>query len=271
MKTFSQSSNQLPNIMIPSIPRRRFLGSAAATVAWSALPSLAAETPPGSKIRLGLIGRGWWGLLDAKAALKSGGVEVVAVCDIDSDHLAAAVEEITKLGLEYHLVTAYTSLLAVDRSKKVSDGDIPTVQQPVPTPEGTSASNFNAAPASPAPMPYAVATPSYAMKAPKAKYKDELDDLVGGKKDPGAAVNSPEALSNAQISAVMKKANASSCLAIGAGKVQIKVTINSAGSVTNVTADGTPLGNCLAGIIRRLKFPAISLASQTFPYPFEVK
>lgn len=106
--------------MIPSIPRRRFLGSAAATVAWSALPSLAAETPPGSKIRFGLIGCGWWGLLDAKAALKSGGVKVVAVCDIDSDHLAAAVEEITKLqGTAPKAFKLYEEMLGVDSLQAV--------------------------------------------------------------------------------------------------------------------------------------------------------
>jgi hypothetical protein len=69
----------------------------------------------------------------------------------------------------------------------------------------------------------------------------------------------------------MAKANTSSCLAIGTGKVQMKVTISSSGSVTNAAGDGTPLGNCVAGIVRRLKFPTISSPSQTFPYPVYVK
>ena len=104
------------------------------------------------------------------------------------------------------------------------------------------------------------------------KNKDELDDLLGGKKDSGTAASSgPETLSNAQISGVMSKANTSSCLAIGTGKVQMKVTISSSGSVTNAAGDGTPLGNCVAGIVRRLKFPSISSPSQTFPYPVYVK
>jgi predicted dehydrogenase len=79
------------------MPRRTFLGSAAATVALATLPSHAADSPPGSKIRIGLIGCGWWGLIDALAAFKAGGVEVVAVCDVDSSHLATAAEEIAKL------------------------------------------------------------------------------------------------------------------------------------------------------------------------------
>ena len=101
--------------MMNSIPRRHFLGSAAATVALAALPSTAADSPPGSKIRIGLIGCGWWGLIDAKAALKSGGVEVVAVCDVDSAHLAAAADEIAKLqGSRPKEFKSHEELLAVE-------------------------------------------------------------------------------------------------------------------------------------------------------------
>jgi Ca-activated chloride channel homolog len=195
------------------------------------------------------------------------------------DH--TTVEEITKLGLSYHLVTAYTSLIAVDHSKKISDGDIPTVQQPVPTPDGTSAASFNgpmtvspalmAMPVTPM-SPTPAADPSYPMKAPKAKDKSELDELLGSKKETGsAAENSPKTLSKAQIFSTMSTANYSSCLVMGTGKVPVQVTINSAGLITNVTIEDTPLGKCVANLIRRLKFLAISSASQTFPYVVNVK
>ena len=46
-----------------------------------------------------------------------------------------AVETITSLGLDYRLVTAYTSFVAVDRSKKVGDGHSTTIVQPVDAPE----------------------------------------------------------------------------------------------------------------------------------------
>ena len=45
-------------------------------------------------------------------------------------------EHITALGLDYRLVTAYTSFVAVDRSKKVGNGKTRTVVQPVEAPEG---------------------------------------------------------------------------------------------------------------------------------------
>jgi predicted dehydrogenase len=44
-----------------------------------------------------MIGVGWWGMINARAAFKAGGVEVLAICDIDSEHLEKSAEEIEKL------------------------------------------------------------------------------------------------------------------------------------------------------------------------------
>ena len=68
--------------------RRRFLkvtslGSAAVASTFC-FPSLSDDR----KIKIGLIGTGWYGMVDIKAALKIGGVEVIAICDVDSDHLS---------------------------------------------------------------------------------------------------------------------------------------------------------------------------------------
>jgi predicted dehydrogenase len=49
------------------------------------------------KIKAGLIGCGWYGMVDTRSALKTGDLEVVAVCDVDSDHLANSAAEIEKL------------------------------------------------------------------------------------------------------------------------------------------------------------------------------
>lgn len=49
------------------------------------------------KIKIGLIGSGWYGMVITKAALKTGGVEVIAVCDVDSEHLKNSLDEIEKL------------------------------------------------------------------------------------------------------------------------------------------------------------------------------
>ena len=56
--------------------RREFLGVTAATAAAAVF---AGAAQPGEKrpdLRLGLIGAGWYGMVDAKAALKAGGVEI---------------------------------------------------------------------------------------------------------------------------------------------------------------------------------------------------
>jgi predicted dehydrogenase len=76
--------------------RREFLGTTAASAAAIVTHSVygAAEQ---RTLRLGLIGAGWYGMVDAKAALKAGGVEVVAVCDVDSEHLKQSADELEKL------------------------------------------------------------------------------------------------------------------------------------------------------------------------------
>jgi len=44
-------------------------------------------------VRVGVLGAGWWGMLDLKAAFKAGGVEAVALCDVDSERLEKAAAE----------------------------------------------------------------------------------------------------------------------------------------------------------------------------------
>ena len=48
------------------------------------------------------------------------------------------VKEVTELGLNYNLLTAYTSFVAVDNEVRNKDGNITTVKQPLPLPEGVS-------------------------------------------------------------------------------------------------------------------------------------
>ena len=47
------------------------------------------------------------------------------------------VKEVTALGLKYNLLTPYTSFVAVDQVKR-ADGQVVTVKQPLPLPEGVS-------------------------------------------------------------------------------------------------------------------------------------
>ncbi|HKJ80181.1 MAG TPA: Gfo/Idh/MocA family oxidoreductase, partial [Prolixibacteraceae bacterium] len=49
------------------------------------------------KYKIGLIGCGWYGMVITKSALKTGDVEVIAVCDVDSAHLKTSSDEIETL------------------------------------------------------------------------------------------------------------------------------------------------------------------------------
>jgi len=48
------------------------------------------------------------------------------------------IQEVTSLGLAYNLLTAYTSFVAVDTEVRNKDGQVTTVRQPLPLPEGVS-------------------------------------------------------------------------------------------------------------------------------------
>lgn len=98
------------------VPRRRFLQSgllgAAAT---AALPSLLRAADPTRKLKLGLIGCGWYGMVDVEAAFKVGGVEVLALCDVDSEHLSQSAAKVEKLqGSRPKTFKHHADLLAVE-------------------------------------------------------------------------------------------------------------------------------------------------------------
>jgi len=48
------------------------------------------------------------------------------------------IKEVTDLGLQYNLLTAYTSFIAIEEDVKANNGDLTTVDQPLPLPEGVS-------------------------------------------------------------------------------------------------------------------------------------
>jgi len=78
------------------------------------------------KLRLGLIGSGWYGMVDAKAALKAGNVEITAICDVDSAHLKESADELEKLqGTRPKTFKYYHDLLEVKGLNAVIIGTMP--------------------------------------------------------------------------------------------------------------------------------------------------
>ncbi|MEN6336560.1 MAG: Gfo/Idh/MocA family oxidoreductase [Phycisphaerales bacterium] len=95
------------------IDRRDFIRTTTGTLAMIGIAShLSADEAAKPPIKLGLIGCGWYGMVDVRAAFKAGGVEVSAICDVDSEHLAASGAEIEKLqGYQPRTFKEYNELL----------------------------------------------------------------------------------------------------------------------------------------------------------------
>ena len=60
-------------------------------------PWVKAQSKTGRKYRTALIGSGWWGMNILRVAIADGSVEVVALCDVDSDELEVSADEVESL------------------------------------------------------------------------------------------------------------------------------------------------------------------------------
>ena len=98
-----------------TLARRSFVKAVAGLGMASRYASALHADEPQQKLKLGLIGCGWYGWVDVEAAFKVGGVEVVALCDVDSEHLQSASDKAEKLqGYRPRGFKHYEELLRVD-------------------------------------------------------------------------------------------------------------------------------------------------------------
>ncbi len=79
-----------------TLHRRTFISSTAAATALLAAPKIHAASKA-KQYRTALIGSGWWGMNILREALAAGQTKVVALCDVDSDRLEIAAEEVEDL------------------------------------------------------------------------------------------------------------------------------------------------------------------------------
>jgi len=78
------------------------------------------------KLKIGLIGAGWYGMVITEAALKVGGVEVIAVCDIDTEHLKSSADKLESLqGSRPTELKDYNDLLDIKDLDAVMIGSVP--------------------------------------------------------------------------------------------------------------------------------------------------
>lgn len=75
-----------------TLKRRHFLAAAASAPVITQIKANAQT----KTLKCGVIGCGWYGIVDLKAAWKVGGVECIAVCDVDSQHLKSAADLVEK-------------------------------------------------------------------------------------------------------------------------------------------------------------------------------
>ena len=79
-----------------------------------------------SKLKIGLIGAGWYGMVITEAALKVGGVEVIGVCDIDTEHLKTSTDKLESLqGSRPKEFKNYNDLLDLKGLEAVFIGSVP--------------------------------------------------------------------------------------------------------------------------------------------------
>lgn len=105
--------------------------------------------------------------------------------------------EVTRLGLSYNLLTAYTSFVAVDTLVRNAGGASTTVTQPLPMPEGVSDAAVGGVASAPAPMmKYASAPAAMEVQAPDRASRRE--SYQGARMEPKGR---PSAGASAQASA----------------------------------------------------------------------
>ncbi len=189
------------------------------------------------------------------------------------DASQAKIDAITQLGLDYHLMTQYTSFVAVDERVRNQGGKSETVKQPLPLPEGVSdlavgdSSGFAGGRA-------AYASSPTSMPAPKLMRVERDRGDVGKAKD-GPAENKagPSSFSITRVDIAKGDAKADdvrriitasrarilACLkATGTalGKLALELTIDANGRVTGVRVVSGTAGTCLTSTFTGLVFPA---------------
>ena len=193
------------------------------------------------------------------------------------------VKEVTALGLKYSLMTPYTSFVAVDQVKR-ADGQVVTVKQPLPLPEGVSDLAIGES-------RMKAMMPSMMPGSPRLLAKDESAGFMGGgsaaKPGPQGSGTVPAAPAAPQVSMTVKDiqvkgnltpaavqkaledelAKLTQCCqeAAKAGlklpdEITLTFTIGLDGKSTgtpkvSLTAPHKSLENCLAAALKGIQFP----------------
>jgi Ca-activated chloride channel family protein len=183
------------------------------------------------------------------------------------------IKEVTDLGLNYNLLTAYTSFVAVDNEVRNVDGKPTSVKQPLPLPEGVSdyavGGQMNCAMA-PAPAMYKGMRTDGKMESRFSRDKSAREEIqTPGKKDKEqkvsiVSVTAGRGPAKDEMLKVVRDglSDLEKCLSGKkvSGTIKINLTINADGTIRNVEiAEGVSDGQfrqCVVRWMRLLIFPA---------------
>jgi Ca-activated chloride channel family protein len=176
------------------------------------------------------------------------------------------IREVTELGLQYHLLTAYTSFVAIDSEVRNSDGKPTTVKQPLPLPRGVGdyavGGKMMQAHAPIAAMANREALP--AENGTLAKGKQAKEEEKGRKATIAIAdLAVSQGLSKEEVVRKLTEQTATleSCFAGAKGKLVIRLTVDPDGTVKRVQVISSTLKRgkvapCVADLLRKIRLPA---------------
>jgi len=155
---------------------------------------------------------------------------------------------------------------------------------PAPTRPAAAAAAAPAPAAAPTPPP--AARPAPAPAAPAGGGPSSVDDLLRRAAPSAAApvaaataapsADLPERLGRAQITGVLSPLTGAvrSCAQGQTGTAPVSIVIGNDGAVRTATVGGqfggTPIGDCIAGVVRRAHFPQFRAATQNLMFPYVI-
>jgi Ca-activated chloride channel family protein len=176
------------------------------------------------------------------------------------------IQEVTELGLQYNLLTAYTSFVAIDSEVRNIDGKPATVKQPLPLPQGVTdyavGGKMMQAYAPMAAMAKREALPAENRTLAKGKQaKDEEKDRQATIVIADIAVS--QGLSKEEVVRKLTEQTATleSCFAGAKGKLVIRLTVSPDGTVKSVkvlssTFKNSKAHSCVLAALKKITMSA---------------
>ena len=174
------------------------------------------------------------------------------------------IEQVTDLGLAYNLLTAYTSFVAVDTEIRNTTGDVSTVKQPLPLPQGVSDYAVGGMKLSQTPACFLAKKPLWeAAEQEIDKDETKIDKSAKRGCSIGELTAAPGSSKEAILNTFRKKLGDIDRCVLGSavrGKLILDLTIGSDGKIKFVKVQSSSFRNrnheaCVIESIKKWQFP----------------